>query len=316
MTSHREHLVFGNFQRMQFLSALCSTLFFLSLPFAAISCVQIWLNCHNDVTSWASQGSQTEATHRRFETLFGGNEGIAISWPDANSDDPRLEKFAATLQGTKPPGLFRSVTSTPELRRTLSEEPLELSPDEISDRLIPWALGKDAQRGWILATSSARGAHNRRHLRQAILKACAECQISEGDLQIAGSSFWLAEVDRLSVESPLIVIPWIVAIVLICVRLRIGTWLVTATVIGLGIGASAITTALIHWCGIQMNAVLSTLPTLVFLICVANSLHLANHFLASQATNSVSSMRDAISITWQPTLFSGLTTSLGLLACW
>lgn len=313
------------------LSSLACFLFAVAVIPAMVSTVSLWLDCHNDIPSWAAKGSPTRIDHARFVERFGNLETVAISWPEATitvesdqgqtaereAPDPvfnLVEQFRSQLIENDQQGLFQEVRSSDQILEELIAAPLSLKRKDAINRLRGWAIGGDGKQACIGVEFSQKGVDNRRQAVVDIRQAANEIGITDEELKLAASGYWLSEIDRQSVASPCLVIPFVILLVAGLLRWSLRTWRLTFAILTVAIGASVITTSLVYWTGLQMNAVLSTLPTLVFLIGVSNCLHMANHMLSAPQADSLGAMRYAYQIAWKPTFYSGLTTSLGLLS--
>lgn len=299
---------------MPHISAMAIVLFLLLVIPATIDTARLWLNCHNNIAEWAEPGSPVDVNHKRFLELFGNLETVAVTWSGSTLDDERIDRFAKTLEESDQGRYFHQITTSKQLLADLQAEPLSLDYAEARSRLTPWAIGKNGEDAWVGAVLSTAGIENRYAAMEMLRDVAAKVGLGRDEIQLAGYGYWLSEVDRMAVSSPMIAIPFVILLVIILLRVSLRSWRLSFAILTISLGAALITTASIHWTGVRMNAVLSTLPTLVFLIGVSNCLHMANHMLSSGKENSLDAMRYAFRIAWRPTFFSGLTTSLGLIS--
>ncbi len=294
---------------------MATTLFLLLVIPATIDTARLWLNCHNNIAEWAEPGSPVDVNHKRFLERFGNLETVAVTWSGSSIDDERIDRYATSLEqhddGSK---FFNQVTSSKQILQEITAEPLKLNEAEAKARLMPWGIGRNGQDAWVGVVLSTEGIENRFAAMETLREVAEQIGISRDEVQLAGYGFWLSEVDRMAVSSPMIAIPFVILLVAVLLRVSLRTWRLSIAILVISLGAAMLTTASIHWTGVRMNAVLSTLPTLVFLIGVSNCLHMANHMISSGRENSLEAMRYAFDIAWRPTFFSGLTTSLGLIS--
>lgn len=298
--------------RMRTLSRLAIAAVGVLLLPAVYGAVSGFLDCHNDVLEWAAPGAVEKEQLVEFEKRFGAREAIVVSWEGATLGDARLGEFVSHLNRSDQAGHFHRVSSTAQLLEELQSSPLSLSPREAGARLTPWALSRDGALPWVLASLSETGIDRRQDAVRAIHAAAGAAGIAVDALRMGGNGYWLAEFDRLCVESPLVVVPFILLAVLVGVWWFLGDLALTLLVTGIGSAAGAMTMGAVYWSGVPMNALLSPMPTLVFLIGVSNCLHMAKHFRTAEHDSGVEAMRASFKLCWRPTLYSGLTTGIGL----
>ena len=274
----------------------------------------VWFDCHNDITSWAAPGSPALEKYERFTERFGNLEFIAASWEGCTVDDPRLREFAERLAAQDTAGYFAVVDAAPQLIDKLTDAPLSASPENARRRLQGVFVGPDLETAGALMTLSEEGLAHRQEVTRAIQRAAAEVGVPPGTLHLGGPGYSLGQIDYQSVAAPLSALPVVIVVVALLLWARLGSWRLTLLITAIGFCASNALTGSVYASGLRMNAILSTLPTLSFLICVSNTLHLTNYFLNRPRRDAAEAMRWALSVGWKPTLFSGVTTALGLLS--
>lgn len=283
------------------------------LPFAWFS-VLVWHDCHNDLTKWAEPESAARREYERFVARFGNLEYIVVSWVGCTCDDPRLPAFAEELRLEDAEKDFDTVETAAGLIEELTSEPLNASREEAQRRLLGLVIGPDSQTAGAAITLSDEGVAHRQRMTDKITRAAVAAGVDESELRLGGPGYLLGRIDAQSVESPLTALPYSVALVLGLLWARLASLRLALLITVLGVVASNLLTGSIYATGLRINAVLSTLPTLTFLIFVSNALHLTNYFMNAPTRDPARAMRWALEVGWRPALFSGLTTGLGLLS--
>jgi hypothetical protein len=300
---------------LRFASRITCLLVALTAIPAGWAGVRIWLDTHNEIASWAADGAATRKTYERLRDLFGGFEYVVISWDGCEIGDPLPTRLAEQIDHRDTAELFTHVWSGGQMLERLTGEPLDLTRRAALRRLTGTFVGPDQQATCVVATLSNHGVADRRAAIDAVRAAANELGLRPSELKLSGSGYLLGRIDEEAISSPLRVIPAILVLVVVLLWYRLASLRLTLAIVVLGLLTANLLMAAVYLAGVKIDAVLSTLPALVFLLFVSNAVHLANYFLSSlDGRDRIDAMRRALTIGWKPTLFSGLTTGLGLLS--
>ncbi len=314
---------------------------FLS-PFMLMGTRRSLLSNKNDIKSWLPPAY--EETHeyewycQRFQTdLF-----VLASWEGCTLDSTKLELLARKLVPAEdePPSetefqFFRSAVTGSRLIRELMDRE-GLSREEAIKRLTGFLIGKDgvttclvltvrpeAEAEWETWPAKYKPADSK--FTHALVErvysvAENECAIPREELHLGGPPVDAASID-IEGERTLMRLLWVCAAVGVfmswwCLR----SWPLAAMVFATAL-ASAGSSLFLTWAtGTDMNAILLTMPMLVFVAATSGAIHLANYYRDTVRQNAAAGMPDptygaadrAIKNAWLPSSLATGTTAIGL----
>jgi len=247
---------------------------------------QALLSNKNDVKEWLPEAYAETQEFKWFREQFGCEQFVLISWPGCTLDDQRLKLLAAHLDPRDSSGRlkgrnwwFSEVMTGPRLLDRLTASPSDLPYEEAVARLENQIIGADGQTTCAVITLTESGAAN---MRKAVdyVRAVAtdDCGVPAEDLRLGGPPVDNVALDK-SGEASLrrlgfasgglgLVIAWW------CLRsIRLVVMVFTT-----GIFGAALALALVRWTGSNMNAILLTMPSLVYVAAISGAIHLTNYY--------------------------------------
>lgn len=286
----------------------------------------------NDVKQWLPAQYAETREFQWFRHHFAGEEFILASWDGLTLDDHRLrllvEKLVPSPDGPKSPDkppLFHSVITGPQMLARLTSEPINLTREEALARLKGSLIGPDGNATAVVFSLSEAGKEN---FQAAVIKvrntAIQECNIDPAELHMGGAPVDNVAIDEAG-EQSLYRLAGFAGII----GLAISWWCLRSPrlifmVFSAGIFSAALSLAMVwysplllgHLPGwLSMNAILMTMPSLVYVATISGSIHLANYYRDEVTGNTELSRAPARAVrhAWLPLLLATLTTSVGLL---
>lgn len=294
----------------------------------------------NDVHDWLPTEYQETQDFNWFQQRFENETFILISWEGATLTDGRLELLAKKLVPEQPADepaaqeavplkhlradrgpLFKKVETGPSLLARLTSPPLSLSQKEALSRLRglfvgPYKAGQPLEtiQSCAVITLTEQGKVDLRYTLNQLRKvATEELGLSRDRVRMGGPP-----VDNVAISEEgektlirLFIPAGIVGLSLAywCLRsVRLMT-MVFAT----ALYAGAISLSIVWYSGGTMNAILLTMPAVVYVAGVSGAIHFANYYRDSVTESGVEGAPvRAIKHAWLPCLLSAGTTSAGL----
>ena len=256
---------------------------------------------------------------RNFGKHFQGEEFVLISWDGCVLDDQRLKLLAAKLV---PPDeaacapderYFSKAMTGPEIIETLTSAPINLTRAEAVDRLRGSLVGQNGEQTCLVLTLSAEGKKN---LRKTIGKvydtAEKECSIKHDALHMGGPPSDNVAIDLAGEQSlvRLASIAGLIGLVISWWCLR--SFKLVAIVLTAGVYSAMASLAVIWYSGGEMNAIVLTMPSLVYVAAISGAIHLANYYRDSIHEGGLEGAATrAIMHAWLPLALATGTTARG-----
>ncbi|HEX4132805.1 MAG TPA: MMPL family transporter [Pirellulales bacterium] len=260
------------------------------MPFAFLGARRAFLTTHNDVQKWLPDRYEETATFRWFQGHFAGEQFIVASWKGCTLDDQRLPLLVAKLvppEGTPAnddTAMFSGVLTGPQALDRLMQPPSNLSRDEALKRLRGTLVGGDLEQTCAVFTLSDLGKEAPVKAVKAVRRiASEECNIAPADLHLGGPPVDNAALNEAG-EKSLIRLAGLALVI----GLGISWWCLrsvrlVAMVFIAGIYAAALSMAIVWYAGyglygVRMDAILLTMPSLVYVAAVSGAIHLSNYY--------------------------------------
>ena len=305
---------------LQRLAPLIGLLTLVVTPVLVVFAVRAQESNSNNVRDWLP--TRFEATQRLkwYVERFGTDEILVVSWEGCSLDDARLDQLAATL--TKPQldsngesrHLFRQVLTGRTVRDQLTSPPLSLGAEEAAQRMRGWLLGLDGTTCAIAIVSRGPdGAYDRHAAVAAAELAVSEIGIPDSEWRIAGPTADAVAIDRAGSERiqqlGMIAAVWGAFLAWVCLR-DVVKALTVFFVAKLSWAASL---SVVYLSGQNMDAVLMTMPALVFVLAISGAIHLTHYYQHAFRGDSRSLAIDtAVRNGWLPCALACATTAVGL----
>ena len=283
----------------RFSVAIMAVLVFL-LPLVLVGGIKAKSNNRNDVKGWLPMEYPETRAYGFFRRHFQGEEFVLVSWDGCTMADPRLELLARKL--IPPPEeasridrtlYFRTAQTGPRAVERMAREPLNLDPVEAVGRLTGALIGppppgvvpgspEDAigSRQTCLVLTLADVARANLHGAIDTIRdvAVQECGIPEATLHMGGPPVDNVSIDKAGQTS--VTVLFGLSLVVGCVV----SWfsLRNATLVGLvlasGVYSMFASLAVVWYSGYPVDAILLTMPSLVYVATTSGAIHLANYY--------------------------------------
>ncbi len=289
----------------------------------------------NDVKSWLPAAYEETATFGWYWKHFEGDAFILASWNGCTLGNSQVGQVADLLRksnhsplvGGVP--LFKKITTGEDLLNSLIRDQ-KVSPQAALGRLRGSVIGLDGKQtclvlqlnsdeinrrnsaGYRGEDSSAKLFHN---AVERVYLAGEQSGIARSRMHLGGPPVDNVAIDVEGERSlmKLAATCGIVGLVLSWWSLRsIRLTVIVCTTALFSAGASL---ALVWFSGATMNAILMTMPALVFVAAISGAIHLANYYRDSVENGGVPGAADrAVSHAWLPLALATGTTGIGLVS--
>ncbi|MGQ9562700.1 MAG: efflux RND transporter permease subunit [Thermogutta sp.] len=326
----------GFFSRYN-LVILCAVTFLI--PFMWVGADRALLSNKNDVKSWLPKTYEETATFEWYQKHFESDMFILASWEGCTLDSPKLELLARRLAlevqrpTDDPYRFFKSVITGPQLVRQLEEEQ-GLSREQAINRLRGFLIGQDGQQTCLVLVldpqaeerwERAFGNNPRKKFLHAVVEsvyASAKqiCDIDPEELHLGGPPVDNVAIDIEGQKS-------LVRLAIVCGAVgglmawwSLRSWVLTLLVFSTGVYSAGLSMILVWLSGTDMNAILLTMPALVYVAAVSGAVHMANYYRDTLRTHMEWGLPDpamgapgkALKSAFLPLFLATFTTAFGL----
>ena len=256
------------------------------LPFAVLGTARAIKTNKNDVKQWLPETYEETQIYRQFRQRFEGEEFILVTWEGCTLNDPRLELLCNKLvpplgvsRGSDQPAMFSKVITGKSVLEILTHEPLNLPPEEALKRLTGSLIGADGEQTCAVLTLTMTGKQNLRKTVNSLRDiATNECSIPRDDLHMGGPPVDNVAIDEAG-ESSLVRLALMSGLIGIFISWRcLKSPRLVAMVIAVGVYTMLLSLAIVWYSGTPLNAILLSMPSLVYVTATSGAIHLANYY--------------------------------------
>jgi predicted RND superfamily exporter protein len=270
------------------------------LPLVIVGAVKAKGNNRNDVKGWLPLEYPETQTYRFFRRNFQGEEFVLISWDGCTMADPRLELLAQKLlpppeeaSRIDRPLFFKTAQTGPRAVERMTQEPLNLEREEAIFRLTGAIIGPapqgieagsesddlDARQTCLVLTLSDVARANL-HGAIDLIKdvAAGECGIPEPTLHMGGPPVDNVSIDRAGQTSVTILFGLSLVVGFIVSWWSLKSKMLVAMVLASGVYSMFASLAIVWYSGYPVDAILLTMPSLVYVATTSGAIHLANYY--------------------------------------
>ncbi len=257
-----------------------------SVPFVARGARKAVQSNRNDVSQWLPAEYPETQVYQRFREKFENEEFVLASWEGCTLDDPRLELLAQKLvppEGQKPSygprRLFSTALTGARAAEEMTAPPLNLELTTAIERLRGSLIGHDQATTCLVLTLSPAGKEDLGRTIDAIYDtAQQECAIPQDEMYLGGPPVDNVAIDRAGEKSlvRLAGLSGLVGIIVSWLSLRSGRLI--AMVFATGLYSVLAALAVVWITGTEVNAILLTMPSLVYVATTSGAIHLANYY--------------------------------------
>lgn len=302
------------------------------IPFFLIGTQQALQSNKNDIKSWLPPAYEETATYQWYRSHFESDMFILASWEGCTLDDPRLELLARKLT---PPNDYQRISPEPRFFKTVrtGKEILEgviaqgVEREEAVQRLRGFVLGQDGQQTCLVLTIRPEAEaewDQADHGRQKFLHAALEkiytvaeeqCAITRDQLHLGGPPVDNVSIDQEGERSILRLAALSAVLGLVMSWWCLRSWGLTAMVFTTSLFSAGLGLAMVWYTGAQMNAILLTMPALVFVTGTSGAIHLANYYRDTAREHGLAGAPGrAVASAWLPLALAAGTTAIGLVS--
>lgn len=301
-------------------------------PFCFSGAFRALINKRDDVASWLPARYPETKLLQWFQRHFADEQFILVSWEGCRlgqtreEDDHRLRLLVKKLLPTisnedlaarrAPPRYFEKAITGRDAIERLTNPPIKLSQAEARERLRGSLVGRDLTQTCVLLVLSHEGMRDVRktvaHVREI---ATSQCGIPESQLHMGGPPVDNAAIDEAGQTSL-----YRVAGLAVLIGSIVSWWCLRSPrlilmVFAGGLMAGAASMAIVWFSGGTLNAILLTMPSLVYVATISGAIHLANYYRdeLARGTCPEEAPGRAMQQAWLPLCLATLTTATGLL---
>lgn len=255
------------------------------LPATLAGARRAFLSNKNEVQDWLPARYEETREFRWFQQHFAGEQFVLISWQGCTLDDQRLKLLVSKLvprPGSPVPRdeqYFQSAVTGPMLLDLLTNEPLNVPYKEAVDRLKGSLIGPDGTQTCAVFVLSEAGKKSLKKTLAALTSvATGQCNIPLASIHMGGPPVDNVAIDTAGEKSLLRLagISLVIGVGISWMCLRSGR--LTAMVFATGIYSAALSLAIVWYTGTNMNAILLTMPPLVYVAAISGAIHLSNYY--------------------------------------
>lgn len=307
------------------------------MPFMFVGTKRALRSNKNDVKSWLPAAYEETQTYKWYRGRFENETFVLVSWEGCTLDDPALELMAKKLVPPPPdpesgrpieePLFFKSATTGPRILQMLEEQ--GLPPESALNRLKGCLIGPDGKQTCLVLTTvpdgeerwealQAQGQYTNKKYLHALVEriyevAEHECAISPDKLHLGGPPVDNVAIDQEGEKTLLRLAGVSAAVGLFMSWWCLRSWALTGIVFTTALFSAGISMAVV-WCsGTPMNAILLTMPSLVYVAATSGAIHLANYYRDAVRSHGIEGAADrSIANAWLPLALATGTTAIGL----
>jgi predicted RND superfamily exporter protein len=324
--------------------------FFFAVPLLIQGAHRAVRSNTNKVVDWLPKTFTETQELKWFRKHFTADQFVVVSWPgcnlgdnpalpDAELDDPRIERLAEYLvpeddaaaeerarwpEHTK---YFQSVTTARRLLNDITSKPTEVPYGEAVKRLEGTLIGPDRQTCVVVmlsdeAIKNFRAVVGRRvpdgplpwqRKVGVLIKAIEECGIDPEAARLGGPPVENVAIDEEGDKtlSRLALLSGALGLGLAWWSLR--SIKLTAVVFATAILSASAGLAFVFWTGQTTDAVMMSMPSMLYVLAVSGAIHLVNYYRDAIREQGIEGAAErALAHGWKPALLCNVTTGIGL----
>lgn len=296
----------------------------------------------NDVSDWLPKNYPETLELNWFRANFVADQFIIASWegcdlgddPTGAQDDAHIAKLADALLKVRLPQkvgkdlpAFKDVTTAREVLLELTSEPTSLSQKQARERLSGSLIGPDGKQTCVMATLTPEASANlklsiarpmKRIFRTSpttpLFEAIAIAGLDPEIVRLGGPPIDNTAIDQEGERTLMRLAGLSAALGIGLAYYSLRSVRMTAIVFTCGVYSAALALAAVPFTGGSMDAVLMSMPALIYVLAVSGAVHIINYYRQAVAEHgSVEHAAEhAIVHAWRPALLTSVTTAIGL----
>jgi len=288
----------GNFYQRSSVAILAVLVFLL--PLVVVGAIKAKGNNRNDVKGWLPPEYPETQTYKFYRQHFQGEEFVLVSWDGCTMDDARLELLATKLLPPPEeaaridrPIYFKTAQTGPRAVQQMTAEPLQLDADEAARRLAGALVGPPPegiedgsaeddlarrQSCLVLTLSDTARANLHGAIDQIREVATQECGIPEANLHMGGPPVDNVSIDNAGQKSVTLLFGLSLVVGFFVSWWSLKSKALVAIVLASGVYSMFASLAIVWYSGYPVDAILLTMPSLVYVATTSGAIHLANYY--------------------------------------
>jgi predicted RND superfamily exporter protein len=315
------------------------------IPIACVSAVRAVKSNRNDVSDWLPKDYDETRELTWFRRHFVADQFVLISWdgatlgedPSGKDDDPRLAKLVEELKqarmeredGSGSDPIFKAdgITTGRTVLQQLMAPPAAMGPHKATERLKGSLIGPDGKQTVVMATLTEVASKNlRRSIGRPVkrfglikrtpspfFQALHNAGLSEDEVRLGGPPVDNNAIDEEG-ENSLVKLAGLAALLgfsLSYYSLR--SFRMTMVVFFCGVFSAALSLAAVRWSGFSMDAILMSMPALIYVLAVSGAVHITNYYRQAVIHHGFEgAVERGIRHAWKPAFLCSITTGIGL----
>ncbi len=322
----------------------------LSVPFAFFGAGMAVQSNVNKVEDWLPKTFIETAELEWFRKNFPTDQFIVVSWdgcllgddpriPNAVVDDPRIKQLCSILVPPEDSAIdddvrdarqyVNKVTTGRDLLNQLTSSPSSFDYAEAIQRVTGSLVGRDGKQTCVIVSLKPEASKNlkavlgrgkyrvfRPNIPPGILRrAIAECGIPETDVHLGGPPVDNVAIDEEG-EKTLVRLAGAAALVgIVLAWFSLRSILLTSIVFFCGIVSAAFSLAIIWATGETVDAIVLSMPALVYVLAISESVHFINYYRDAVIEGGIQGASErAVQHSFKPALLCSVTTAFGLIS--
>lgn len=316
-------------------------------PFFLVAAAATVNSNKNRVEDWLPASFRETTELKWFREHFPSDQFLVLSWEgcqlggdptvkDAPQDDLRIEKLAELLRGNESAGTddghgyshyFKSVTTARDVLAKMTSPPTDLPYEEAVNRLKGSLIGPDGRQTCLVISltedgqADLRGTIGRgdkgvfrvRRKPGILYRAMAAADLDVSEVRLVGPTIDNVSIDEEG-ERTLVRLASLAG----ALGLGLSYWSLrnvrlTLIVFTCGVLSAMLGLALVSILGQEADAVLMSMPALVYVLAISGAVHLVNYYREAMIEEGPHrAPMKAILLGWKPALLCSITTAVGL----
>ncbi len=322
----------------------------LSVPFAFFGAGMAVQSNVNKVEDWLPKTFVETTELAWFRKNFPTDQFIVVSWqgcvlgddprsPNAAGDDPRIKQLCSILVPPKESAIdddvrdareyIKSVTTGRELIDQLTSPPSSFDYSQAIQRVTGSLVGNDGKQTCVVVSLKPEASKNlkavlgrgkfrlfRPNIPPGIVRRAIEkCGISEADVHLGGPPVDNVAIDEEG-EKTLVRLAGAAALVgIVLAWFSLRSILLTSIVFFCGIVSAAFSLAIIWATGETVDAIVLSMPALVYVLAISESVHFINYYRDAVIEGGIEGASErAVQHSFKPALLCSVTTAFGLIS--
>jgi predicted RND superfamily exporter protein len=315
------------------------------VPIACVSAIRAVKSNRNDVSDWLPKEYDETTELAWFRQHFVADQFVLLSWdgatlgddPAGADDDPRIAKLVTALQDARMQdpktgamvAVFKpgGITTGRSVLEQLMAPPSSMSRKTATKRLMGSLVGPDGKQTVVMANLSEVAAHNLRaaigrpvkrfglikRAKSPLFQALDAAGIGEEEVRLGGPPVDNNAIDEEG-ENSLVKLAGLAGLLGLSLSYySLRSVRMTLVVFMCGVFSAALSLAIVYWSGSSMDAILMSMPALIYVLAVSGAVHVTNYYRQAVIHHGFDdAVERGIRHAWKPAILCSITTGIGL----